>query len=166
MEILVEDLEIPENFYRRLFFLQKLKSLGFPLENDNFSCPFEFKKSKKIYPLPATAPCIVKILESSFEKGMRNECTFALARFLRKYGFPIDDAARIIGLWNAHNIPPLPVKEVVNTIMSAYQKEYSISCDDYILRKFCNPKVCNKSSHEKFKPLLKYLLQKLVISTL
>lgn len=166
MEIWTEDLEIPENFYRRLFLLQKLESLGFPLENDDFSRPFIFKRSKRTYPLPATAPCIVKILESGFETGMRNECTFALARFLRKHGFSIDDAARIIGLWNTQNKPPLPVKEVVNTIMSAYQKGYCISCEDYILRKFCNPEICNKSYNEKFKPLSNYLLEKLIISTL
>jgi len=160
-----DDYENPENYYRAYFLYKRMIDNGFPLEHISTTDSGEIvipirsgKFEEKFVPLPHTKPCIAKILRQGVPKGLRNDCTFILACFFRIHGFPIDIAARIIYEWNENNDPPLSIRELQNTILSAYSKSYGLSCHDPILRRFCNEDVCVKTTGCGRKPILKLLL--------
>jgi len=55
------------------------------------------------------------------EEGRRNISTFTLALRLKRAGIDFENAVELILNWNKKNKPPLPEKEVLTTIKSAYK---------------------------------------------
>lgn len=62
------------------------------------------------------------LLKTLPEVGERNNTLFAIARGMRKYGYSEEVTLGIVDPWNKKNSNPLPEKEVIATVKSAFKK--------------------------------------------
>lgn len=84
--------------------------------------------------------CYRSIFENGAEEGLRNSTLLRAAFILRKAGLPYEQAMEMLQQWNEEKLkPPLPTKEVENTVRSEYEKGYDFGCNDPILQKHCSP---------------------------
>lgn len=65
-------------------------------------------------------PCIKKLLNTGAGKGSRNNMTIALASSMFQAGIKQDEVIEEVLIWNEKNDPPLPEREVLTTVRSAY----------------------------------------------
>ncbi|RLJ03516.1 MAG: hypothetical protein DRP11_00550 [Candidatus Aenigmatarchaeota archaeon] len=75
------------------------------------------------------------------DEGSRNEACFLLSRILFYTGVPREGAELLLTWWNRRNNPPLPERELITTVRSAYQRGYSVGVRSLkknpVLSKFC-----------------------------
>lgn len=84
-------------------------------EKTNIKLAKEYIKNKKLL------PCVQYILQNGSTNGQRNNTTIALANSLFQIGYKKEEVVEIIETWNnTKNEEPLPIKEIIITINSAY----------------------------------------------
>lgn len=67
-----------------------------------------------------------RTLEGTRE-GERNESAFKLARLLRDNGVSLESCKEFLATWNERNAPPLPARELEETIGSAYSGDRGLT---------------------------------------
>lgn len=67
-----------------------------------------------------------RTLEGTRE-GERNESAFKLARLLRDNGVSLESCKEFLAAWNERNAPPLPARELEETIGSAFSGERGLT---------------------------------------
>lgn len=84
-------------------------------EKTNIKIAKEYIKKKELL------PCVKYILQNGSTNGQRNNTTIALANSLFQINYSKSDVQDIIIVWNnTKNEEPLPLKELLTTINSAY----------------------------------------------
>lgn len=92
-------------------------------------------------------PCWLQMM-AGVGQGMRDIVAFTLARRLRaNFGFDRLLCQKTLLEWNKKNSPPMPEREIITKVRSAYEKEYpNIGCaqikDSDMLSQFCDEKAC------------------------
>ena len=66
-------------------------------------------------------PCVKTMLQTGISKGNRNNICVMLASSLMQNGYQVTEVQNIIVEWNNKNPIPLPEKELLSTIDSAYK---------------------------------------------
>ncbi len=103
----------------------------------------------KIYPIPPRLKlCYYKIMQG-IEEGERDDCALRLSIYLKKLGYPSNISLGALLGWNQRNNPPLESDVVEKKVEQAYNNNYSYSCNDYILQKYCDTKCYLKKEKEK-----------------
>jgi len=69
---------------------------------------------------PSAVPWIVRALQGVPE-GERNNTATRLAGYFRRLGMEADAALALLGLWNLHNAPPLPERELESVVKSVWR---------------------------------------------
>ena len=87
-----------------------------------------------------TKLCILKILNSPPEPGIRNECLIRLVSHFSKEGFPPFAIKNMLSIWGSQ--VGLEESEIEATLRSGIYSRYSYPCDDVILDKFCDKNCC------------------------
>jgi hypothetical protein len=97
------------------------------------------------------------------KEGVRDEATFALARFYRELGLNSEETKVLLINWNEKNQPPLESNQLIKCINSAFKSgaKYAFGCntflDNNLLKSFCDKvnKTCGiKYIREKKKNIL------------
>lgn len=81
--------------------------------------------------------CYLNILDG-VSQGWRDNCALRLVSHFFKQGLSEDIVTSIIRTWNGKCDPPIPDKELVNTIHSAMKNTYDFGCNDDVLKEFCD----------------------------
>jgi hypothetical protein len=90
-------------------------------------------------------PCVKKLLDEGTGKGSRNSTSVALASSMLQSGIPQTEVIDELLAWNERNDPPLPEREVLTTVKSAYglvQSGRGYGCTFFKEHDFCVGKTC------------------------
>jgi len=102
----------------------------------------EIKKPRN--PIKETPPCIVFLLEEgTCIQGNRNNTAAALASFFRQAGKDEKETLETLNAWNQERCnPPLPGKELITTIISAFRSPKTWGCNSFASLSVCSADNC------------------------
>ena len=107
----------------------------------NIESKHQFRERISYSPMDYVPPCIESLLEG-VSKGERNTACFVLSCFLKQQRRSMLSAKSVLLRWNNLNNPPLPQREIENTLRSVYRGNYSVGCSTHILSVRCAEERC------------------------
>jgi predicted transcriptional regulator len=109
---------------------------------------FDYKEKIKTAYKGPDPPCITRLLEGA-QEGNRNESAIRLVSYWLSFK-KLEPQVVMTALrdWNAKNKPPLGETEINTVFQSALRGNYNYGCNDPILSKTCEKKLCSFSEKE------------------
>jgi len=101
-------------------------------------------------------PCIFELLKG-VDEGLRNNVAIRLSSYFVNFRrLEPEKAFKKLKKWNKLNNPPLSERELRSVFESALRNKYVFGCNDELLQKFCDKKLCPLKKTEEEKEPVKF----------